>query len=188
MKFSWKPKYKNRKYNIKPCSYLTGKNKFFCELRTLMLFCVVFLCAPDYPGDSRESVALEWHHMSGCLPAALRSDIQPPLLRHRLPLRSESGPNVRSIPSRTEEMTDVQEGVGGGAWGAELMKSESQPPSSGVRMEEEVDEDFCALLKRGVKRRKSDKYLSRSFILGGGFFLCNLVNLCIFTPVLKTWM
>lgn len=79
------------------------------------MLCAVFLWASD-PGDSPESLALESHHMNGWLPwlpGVLRSDIQPLLLRHRLPLRYVSGPNVRSIPSKTEEMTDVQEGDGG---------------------------------------------------------------------------
>lgn len=99
-----------------------------------MLICVVFLCASDYPGDSTESVAPESHHMNGwppCLPGVLRSDIQPLLLRHRLPLSYVSGPNVRSIPSKSEEMTDVRG----------LAHKVRKPASfSCVRMEEEEEE------------------------------------------------
>lgn len=108
----------------------------------------MFLCASDYPGDSGESVALEPPHMNRwlpCLPGLLRSDIQPLLLRQRLPLRYVPGPSVRAFPSKTEEMTDVQGGDGG--VGGE--------PAFFFRMEEE--EEDRAFLRQSKTWRQPEK-------------------------------
>lgn len=54
---------------IKPSSYLTGRNKLLFAGPQLLCRCAfLFLCAPNGPGDSTGSTALESHHIYGSLP------------------------------------------------------------------------------------------------------------------------
>lgn len=114
------------KSKIKPIPYLTGRNKLLFAGPELLCWCAFCSFAPNSPGDSTESVALESHHIYGSLPWG--APLWHPASAPAPPFATEVRVGARCALDpiqKTEEMTDVPGGGRGGCWAHKVRKPAS---------------------------------------------------------------